>query len=136
MNPVHELIEADRGDLSRNHHDAEDEGEEGVTAFPGIGHERIGRQRGEVNGEGGGSDSDNQRVQEASPGVEGFAFENLEVVHQVRGRDQRNGMLLNLKGAARRVDDHDHKGEQAQNREHDTDKIDECFDNRISVASV
>ena len=46
---VHELIKADGGDLRRDHHNAEDKGEERVAQSPVIGNEGIGRQRGEVD---------------------------------------------------------------------------------------
>ena len=50
------------------------------------------------------------------------------------GGDQRYCMLLNLRRVPCGVDDHDDKGEQAQNGQKDADDIDYGFINGIPVS--
>ena len=135
VDPVHELVHADGSDDARDHHDAEYEGEHGIAQLPLISHQRVGGQRGEIHGQRGGADGDNQRIDEAGGRVKGLAGEDLEVVNQMCGRNQRYRLLLDLKGAAGRVDEHDHKREKAQNRQKNADNINQCANDGIAVSS-
>ena len=135
MDPVHKLVHTDRGDDAGDHHYAEDKGEHGVSQLPLIGHQSICNQRRKINSQNSRADSDNQRVNETGGWVERFAVEYFEVIHEVGGGDQGYRLLLNLKGAARRVYEHDHKWENAQNCQKDTDNIDQCANDRVAVSS-
>ena len=59
---VHELIEADGGNGGGDHHHRQDRGEERPLQLPLIGHQRVGGEGGEVDGEHRGGHGDDQGV--------------------------------------------------------------------------
>ena len=117
MDAVHELVEADGGNGGRNHHHAQNEREEGSLQLPLIGHQCIGGEGGEVNRQERGAGGDDEGILQTGNGAEHFCpVQNADVVHQAAAKEEGNGVILNLNGASGGVHQHDHKGEQAEDR--------------------
>ena len=106
---VDHLVETDHRDLRRDHHDRHDEREIRPLELPVIDDEAVGRQRREIGREQRRADRDDQRVHEADGRLEALAQKDLQVVREVRRRDERDRVLLDLCRRPCGVYDHDHK---------------------------
>ena len=124
MELVDHLHEAHRGHLGGDHHDGHDEGEHQILALEIIDMDAIGRQGGEVGGEDGCGDRDEQAVQHTPGDVDGGVGPGVFQVVPEMLLGQEAEARLQLGVAAGGVDDHDIEGKQTQDRQKDQYGVD------------